>query len=193
MAQEISLTATSSLFPLPHCFPPVIWPCWCWSSASLSYNSGAPAIHPTSSCSSAWRWVLHCPSFLQLWRGPCGDLELFLVVVGPLCLFLIVIGARCHPLALPNLQAGACSGGNGWWVGTVTLGGGVEHVSVTWHAYGGCWVLTRWVSPFWGLSVSLCALLAHVDSLTSHLNGEEEVLVAMGVHCAFFIIAGHHQ
>jgi hypothetical protein len=54
---------------------------------------------------------------------PCGDLEPFLIVVGPLCLFLIVVGARHHPLALPNLQAGACSGGNGWWVGIVTLGG----------------------------------------------------------------------
>jgi hypothetical protein len=129
---------------------------------------------------------------LQPWRGPCGVLEPFLVVVGPLCLFLIVVGARRHPLALPNLQAGACSRGNGWWVGVVTLGG-VERVSVTWRAYGGCWVLTGQEFPFWGLSASLCALLAHVDSLTSRLNGEEGVLVAVGVRCAFFVVAGHHQ
>jgi hypothetical protein len=135
--------------------------------------------------------VIHC--LLQPWRGPCGDLELFLIVVGPLCLFLIVIGACHHPLTLPNLQAGACSGGNGWWVSIVTLGGGIERVSVTWRAYGGCWVLTGQVSPFWGLSVSLCTLLAHVDSLTSCLNGEEGVLVAVGVRCVFFIVAGHHQ
>jgi hypothetical protein len=71
--------------------------------------------------------------------------------------------------------------------------GGVECVSVTWHAYRGCWVLTGRVSPFWGLSASLCTLLAHVNSLTSCLNREEGVLVAVGVHCAFFVIAGHHQ
>jgi hypothetical protein len=35
------------------------------------------------------------------------------------CSFLIVVGARHHPLTLLNLQAGACSGGNGWWVGVV--------------------------------------------------------------------------
>ena len=32
------------------------------------------------------------------------------------CSFLIVIGACHHPLTLPNLQAGACSGGSGWRV-----------------------------------------------------------------------------
>jgi hypothetical protein len=38
-------------------------------------------------------------------------------------LFLIIVGARHHPLALPNLQAGACSGGNGWWVAVFCFGG----------------------------------------------------------------------
>jgi hypothetical protein len=43
--------------------------------------------------------------------------------------------------------------------------------SVMWCTYGGCSVLTRWVSPFWGLPASLCALLTRVDSLTSHRMG----------------------
>jgi hypothetical protein len=83
----------------------------------------------------------------------------------------------------------------------VGMGGGsalscwglVEHVSVTWCAYGAAGVLTGRVSPLWDLSVSLCALLACVNSLTSRLNREEGVLVALGVRCAFFVVAGHHQ
>ncbi|KAF8226826.1 hypothetical protein L208DRAFT_1406406 [Tricholoma matsutake] len=38
--------------------------------------------------------------------------------------------------------------------------------------------LQQWewvVSPFWGLLASLCTHLAHVDSLTSHLKGEEGI------------------
>ena len=49
----------------------------------------------------------------------------------------------------------------------------MEGLAVTWRAYGGCWVLTGRVSPFWGLPASLCVLLARVNSLTSRLNGEE--------------------
>ncbi|KAF8239493.1 hypothetical protein L208DRAFT_1385943, partial [Tricholoma matsutake] len=44
-----------------------------------------------------------------------------------------------------------------------------------WPEYRGWWVLTRQVSPFWGLLASLCTLLACVNSLTSHLNGEEGI------------------
>jgi hypothetical protein len=125
-------------------FNTVVWPCWCWSSAS-SYNPGAPTIHPTSSCSSAWRWVLSRSSFVAAMEGGLWVVESFL------------------------------------------------RVSVTWRTHRGCWVLTGRVSPFWGLSASLSALLARVDSLTSRLNREEGVLMAVGVHCAFFIIAGCHQ
>jgi hypothetical protein len=57
---------------------------------------------------------------------------------------------------------------------------GFERISVTWRAYGGCWVLTWQVSPFWGLPVSPCTLLASVDSLTSRLNGEEGVGWGLG-------------
>jgi hypothetical protein len=126
-------------------FNVIVWLCWCLSSAS-SYDPGAPTIHPMSSCSSAWRWVLCCLSFVTAMEGGlCGVVESFL------------------------------------------------HVSVMWHAHGGYWMLTGQVSPFWGLSASLSALLAHVGSLTSCLNRKERVLAAMGMHCAFFIIAGRHQ
>jgi len=45
----------------------------------------------------------------------------------------------------------------------VVLGQGVI---VTWHVYRGCWVLTGWVTPFWGLLASLSMLLRLID--TSH-------------------------
>jgi hypothetical protein len=159
----------------------VIWPCWWWchsALSSLSYGPGAPVIHPTSSGSSAWLWVLcclsspvrllpgagarmfsgpgtpcccpgivgmhhHCPPFCcrhqhrsthhppheQLLMGleAGGVWRCWVVRCGVLGPFLVVVGACCHPLTLPNLQAGACSGGNGWWVGIVAgfcLGGG---------------------------------------------------------------------
>ncbi|KAF8238241.1 hypothetical protein L208DRAFT_1387948 [Tricholoma matsutake] len=61
--------------------------------------------------------------------------------------------------------------------------------------YRGWWVLTRQVSPFWGLLPSLGTLLACVDSLTSCLNREEGdwVGVGVGVGCAFFVMAGRPQ
>ena len=62
---------------------------------------------------------------------------------------------------------------------------------VMWHTYGVCWVLTKWVSPSWGLPASLHTLLACVNSLTSHLNGEGDWVV-VGMHCTFFIVAGCH-
>jgi hypothetical protein len=116
-------------------------------------------------------------ALLSIVRCSCRVRELFLIVVEPWCSFLIVIHACHHPLDPTCNQV----------LAVVGMGGGLAlscwgGVSVTWHAYGGCWMLTWWVSPFWGLSVSLCALLAHVDSLTSRLNGEEGVLVAVGVH-----------
>jgi hypothetical protein len=61
-------------------FNVIIWPCWCWSSAS-SYNPGAPTIHPMSSCSLAWQWVPCCPLFITAMKGgPCGIVELFLCI-----------------------------------------------------------------------------------------------------------------
>ena len=46
---------------------------------------------------------------------------------------------------------------------------------MTWRIDGACWVLTWGVSPFWGLLSSLSVLLAHINTLTSHLDGEEGV------------------
>jgi hypothetical protein len=152
MAQETSLTATSPgpSFPLPRRFPPivcsphnppyeqllvgvgvgamafgvVVWPCWCWSSVSLSYNSGAPAIHPTSSCSSAWRWVLCRPSFVAAVEGAvwgpgavprcCGAL-----VLVPHC-------RRCPPSSTrPTQPASRCLQSWEWVVGRrCHVGGG---------------------------------------------------------------------
>jgi hypothetical protein len=138
----LTVTSPGPSFLLPCHFPPSSGP----AGAGVQHRCRTTLVHPPSTQRAVARRhgggcsIVRCS--LQLWRGLCGDLELFLVVVGPLCLFLIVVGACHHPLTLPNLQAGACSGGNGWWVGIVTLGegGGVECVSVTWHAYGGCYV-----------------------------------------------------
>ena len=55
-----------------------------------------------------------------------------------------------------------CFGGYGW-------------VNMTWHVEGAHWVLTWGVSLFWVLPASLSTLLAHIDTLTSHLDGEEGV------------------
>jgi hypothetical protein len=96
-------------------------------------------------------WVVHC---------------------GVLGLFLVIVGACHHPLTLPNLQVGACSSGNGWWVGIV-MGfclSGVWACQCDMACVWGCYVLTRQVAPFWGLPVSLCTLLACVNNLTSNLN-----------------------
>jgi hypothetical protein len=79
-----------------------------------------PANHPMSSCSGAGGgW---CVAWVVLGPPGCGVivgsswwvLGLPLVVVGPWCPFLVVISAHRHSLTLPNLQAGACSGGHGW-------------------------------------------------------------------------------
>ena len=163
---------------------------------------GVSSFHPSSTpravaqgAGGGW-----CVAWVVLGPPGCGVvvgsswwvLGLPLVVVGPWCPFLVVISARRHSLTLPNLQAGACSGGHGWW-SAFSVRGGFVRVSVTWRAYGGCWVLTGRVSPFWGLPASLCAFLARVDSLTSHLNGEEGDWVAVRVRCAFFVVARRHQ
>jgi hypothetical protein len=57
---------------------------------------------------------------------------------GPWRSFLVVVGARHHPLALPNLQAGACSGGNRWWVGVFCFGGfeRVSNMARLWGSLG---------------------------------------------------------
>ena len=52
-------------------------------------------------------WVCWC-------QGQCWHC-CWVIMVGPWCSFLIIVGACHHPLALPNLQAGACSSGHGWW------------------------------------------------------------------------------
>jgi hypothetical protein len=149
-----------------------------------------PFTHPTqpaSRCLQRWAWVVvgvfRSGGFVHgsmTWRMYGGCWVLW-------CLFLVVISARRYSFTLPNLQAGACSGGHGWW-SAFSIHGGFVCVSVTWHAYGGCWVLTGQVSPFWGLLASLCAVLACVDSLTSHLNGEEGDWVAVHVRFSWLPI-----
>ena len=88
---------------------------------------------------------------------------------GPWCLFLLVIGACHHPLTLPSLQAGACSGGNGWWV-SVVMGFcflGAEHISVTCCAYGAAVFLLGRYPPS---GVSWCpSALSGPMSKASHL------------------------
>jgi hypothetical protein len=49
---------------------------------------------------------------------------------------------------------------------------------VTWRVYGCVWVLTWQVPCFTGLPAPLCNLLAHLESLTSRLNGDEGVSAA---------------
>jgi hypothetical protein len=154
-----------------------------------------PFTHPTqpaSRCLQRWAWVVvgvFCSGgFVRgsvTWRVYGGCWVLW-------CLFLVVVSARRYSFTLPNLQAGACSSGHGWW-SAFSVHGGFVRISVTWRVYGGCWVLTGQVSPFWGLPASLCVVLACVDSLTSHLNGEEGDWVAMCVCCAFFVVAHRHQ
>ena len=75
--------------------PLLFWHCRCLS------------LSPPFCCSTCH------PPHKQCWRQVSGVIILGLLwVLGP---FLIVTGAQCHPLALPNLQAGACSSGHGWW------------------------------------------------------------------------------
>ena len=122
-------------------------------------------------------------------------------------------GGRCTALVHPPSTRRAvarrhCAGasvstgvviGSLWWALVLVpscrgiLFGGVEHVSVMWRAYEDCCVLTGRVSPFCGLPASLCVFLACLDSLTSHVNGEEGVWVSMGVHCVFFVASTHYH
>ena len=144
-------------------------------------------------CSWGWRWVV-CHG-----AGACGVVSCHLgVLVSMLVLALLL---DCHGEAhassssVPTIihspyptckQVLAVVGTGGGLVFSVS--GGLS-TSLTWHAYGVHWVLTKWVSPSWGLPASLCALLACVDSLTSHLNGEGGWGV-VGMHCMFFVVAG---
>jgi hypothetical protein len=52
--------------------------------------------------------------------------------------------------------------------------------------YGVHRVRTSWVSPSRGLPASLYTLLAHVDSLSSHLNGEEGVALFCVGTCRWY-------
>jgi hypothetical protein len=74
-----------------------------------------------------------------------------------------------YPTCKQVLAAVGMGGGSALSRDSVWAGFG--RVSVTWRAYGGCYVLTGQVAPFWGLPASLCALLACVNNLTSRLNG----------------------
>ena len=95
-----------------------------------------------------------------------------------------------YPPCKQMLAAVGMGGGSALSWDPVSAGFG--HVSVTWRAYGGCYVLTRWVAPFWGLPASLCALLACVNNLASRLNGEEGDWLAACVHSTFFVVAGRY-
>jgi hypothetical protein len=64
---------------------------------------GVMVLGPVGSFAVVWVCWCRCRRWHLCW----------IVIVGPWCLFLIVVGARHHPLALPNLQADACSSGNG--------------------------------------------------------------------------------
>jgi hypothetical protein len=61
---------------------------------------------------------------------------------------------------------------------------------VTWWVYGASWVLTWWVSPFWGLPPSLFYFLFLIDTLTTRFDGEGVTTGVVGcassgviVHC----------
>jgi hypothetical protein len=95
-----------------------------------------------------------------------------------------------YPPCKQTLAAVGMGGGSALSWDPVSAGFGC--VSVTWRAYGGCYVLTRRVAPFWGLPASLCALLACVNNLTSRLNREEGDWLAACVRSAFFVVAGRY-
>jgi hypothetical protein len=52
-----------------------------------------------------------------------------------------------------------------------------------WRVYGASWVLTWWVSPFWGLPPSLFYFLFLIDTLTTRFDGEKGVTAGV-VGCA---------
>jgi hypothetical protein len=105
---------------------------------------------------------------------------------GPWCSFLIIVSAHHHPLTLPNLQAGACSGGNGWWVGVFCFRG-FEHVSDMACLWGSLGAYRAGI-PLLG---SLCTLLACVDRFTSRFNGDGDwVVVCVHVCRAFSVVVG---
>jgi hypothetical protein len=135
-----------------------------------------PVIHPTSNCSWGWRWVVCRGAGGRFLLFGCASVGVGAGIVagsswwGP--------GAHSSSSSVPAIihlpyptckQVLAAVGTGGGLAFSVS--GGLS-ASVTWRTYGVCWVLTERVSPSWGLPGSLCALLACVDSLTSHLNGE---------------------
>jgi hypothetical protein len=107
-------------------------------------------------------------------------------MVGPWCSFLILVGAHHHPLALPNLQAGAC---NRWWVGVFCFGG-FERVSDMARLWGSVGAYRAGIPLLGSLSVSLCPpSLCRQPHIPFEREGD---WVVVGVHHVFFVIAGRH-
>jgi hypothetical protein len=167
MAQETSLTATSPgpSFLLPRRFPPVV----CFL---LVLELGVIVIQLWCTCHppneqllvgmvvGALSSIVRC----SCGGGHVGSQSRSSLLWGP--------GARSSLSSVPaviHLPYPTCK----QVLAVVGMGGGsalsrwglVEHVSVTWCAYRGCWVLTGRVSPFWDLLASLCTLLPRVNSL----------------------------
>jgi len=174
MAQETSLTSPGPLTPLPHHFLVVCSPHnQPYEQLLIGVGVGAVALGVVVWPWWWWWWLSYGPGapaihptsscssalcWCQCWHWRCR----WVVVVGPWVL-VPPCHRRCHGI----------------------LFGGVEHISVMWRMYEDCCVLTGRVSPFWGLPASLCAFLAHLDSLTSCLNREEGVWVSVGCVACF--------
>ena len=166
-----------------------------------------PMIHPPSSCLWGWgQMVCHLWALVP-WLGGAAMLVVIIVpgvpvIVGAPFVIVVVVPPSFRHLSCPHstyhppyeqllvrLEVGGVS----------SSGGGVGHggtwlcqwvllqwpyavllmSAVMWQATGVWGVCTWWISPSRGLPASLCILLAHVNGLTSHLNGEEGVCVAM--------------
>ena len=114
---------------------------------------------------------------------------------GPWCSFLLVVSARRHPLTLPSLQAGACSSGNGWWVGVVVKkknSRGAEHVSVMCRTYGAAGCLPDGYPLLGSPGVPLrFPRLCRRPHIPFKWGGGD--WVAMGVHWAFFVVAHRYR
>jgi hypothetical protein len=84
-------------------------------------------------------------------------------------------GGGCHPEEMRNPTPPTHDWSKGEGASSVASSvlGGCGGVNVMWHIDVARWVLTWGASQVWGLPVSLCMLLARIDTLTSHLDGEE--------------------
>jgi len=131
-----------------HRLPPRC-PCgWCWCGVvvvpasgigSSSYGLGAPTIHPTSSCSSAWGGcsIIHCPCHPIVVCLPV--IPIIIVVLYSLSLFLSLL------LLLLSAGAVACS-----WPGAHQC----RH-----------WLLTHTIHPASSCSQAWGRVLGHLSSL----------------------------